>query len=140
MDGLLFCVVISLSCHDQACTNNQFPLLHLLNRVCHQSLANSRREVDLEGRLLAVIDTLTNDVYSYTCLGLFERHKLMLSFQMAVKILEAGPNPLEPQVRMQLADPLQQSPCFETPACEQLCARLAPCQVQRTTSHTIPIA
>lgn len=63
-----------------------------------QSLANSKREVDLGGRLAAITDTLTSDVYSYTCLGLFECHKLMLSFQMAVKILEAGPQPLDPQV------------------------------------------
>lgn len=63
-----------------------------------QSLSNSKREVDLEGRLAAITDTLTGDVYSYTCLGLFERHKLMLSFQMAIKILESGPQPLDPQV------------------------------------------
>lgn len=64
-----------------------------------QSLASSKREVDLEGRLTAIINALTSDVYSYTCLGLFERHKLMLSFQLAVKILETGPQPLDPQVR-----------------------------------------
>lgn len=68
-----------------------------------QSLANSKREVDLGGRLAAITDSLTNDVYSYTCMGLFERHKLMLSFQMAVKILEAGPQPLDPQVGIQNA-------------------------------------
>lgn len=28
-------------------------------------------------------------MYAYTCLGLFETHKLMFSFQMAIKILEA---------------------------------------------------
>jgi dynein heavy chain len=63
-----------------------------------QSLATSKREATLEVRLAAIMDTLTSDVYSYTCLGLFERHKLMLSFQMAVKILEAGLSPLDPQV------------------------------------------
>lgn len=52
----------------------------------------------MEGRLTAMTDTLTGDAYSYTCLGLFERHKLMLSFQMAIKILEAGPMALDPQV------------------------------------------
>lgn len=61
-------------------------------------MASSKREVDLGSRLAAITDTLTSDVYSYTCLGLFERHKLMLSFQMAVKILEAGPQPLDAQV------------------------------------------
>jgi dynein heavy chain len=63
-----------------------------------QSLASSKREASLDGRLRSIIDTLTADVYGYTCLGLFERHKLMFSFQMAVKILEAGPAPLDPQV------------------------------------------
>lgn len=63
-----------------------------------QSLANSKWDATLEGRLSSIMDTLTTDVYSYTCLGLFERHKLMLSFQMAVKILEVGPNPLDVQV------------------------------------------
>jgi len=56
----------------------------------------------LDGRLRSIIDTLTADVYSYTCLGLFERHKLMFSFQMAVQILEAGPNPLDAQVSQQI--------------------------------------
>jgi hypothetical protein len=53
----------------------------------------------LEGRLAAITSTLTDDVYSYACLGLFERHKLMFSFQMAVKVLETGPEPLDAQVR-----------------------------------------
>ena len=29
---------------------------------------------------------LTYDVYNFTCLGLFETHKLMLSFQMTIKV------------------------------------------------------
>lgn len=67
-----------------------------------QSLATSKHEASLDGRLRAIIDTLTGDVYSYTCLGLFERHKLMFSFQMAIKIMEAGPAPLDVQVRSKL--------------------------------------
>lgn len=74
-------------------------LLHcLLCMYLPQSLANSKRDASLDGRLRAIIDTLTSDVYSYTCLGLFERHKLMFSFQMAIKILEIGPAPLDAQV------------------------------------------
>jgi dynein heavy chain, axonemal len=69
------------------------PLVHA------QSLAMSKRETVLDARLLAIIDTLTTDVYNYTCLGLFEQHKLLFSFQMAIKILEAGPKPLDPQAR-----------------------------------------
>lgn len=67
--------------------------------VCVQSLAGSKRTVDLDGRLAAITSTLTDDVYSCTCLGLFVRHKLMFSFQMAVKVLETGPEPLDAQVR-----------------------------------------
>jgi dynein heavy chain len=37
------------------------------------------------------------DVYNYTCLGLFERHKLMFSFQMTLKLLEAA-SPLDPEL------------------------------------------
>lgn len=65
---------------------------------CAQSLASAKRDASLDGRLACIIDTLTADVYAYTCLGLFERHKLLFSFQLAVKTLGAGPNPLDPQV------------------------------------------
>ncbi len=56
--------------------------------VFNHTLHTSKRDPTLEGRLRTVIEALTYDVYSYTCLGLFERHKLMFSFQMAIKILE----------------------------------------------------
>ncbi|KAF8069431.1 DHC1 [Scenedesmus sp. PABB004] len=65
-------------------------------KVFNASLAGSKREATLEGRLRAITDTLTWDVFAFTCLGLFERHKLMLSFQMAVKVLEGGPAALDP--------------------------------------------
>lgn len=35
-----------------------------------------------------VIEGLTFDVYNYTCLGLFEMHKLMFSFQMCIRVLD----------------------------------------------------
>ena len=62
-----------------------------------QTLQNSRKDPTLEGRLHSIIDCLTVDVYNYTCLGLFERHKLMFSFQMTIKLLEAD-RPLDPQL------------------------------------------
>jgi len=34
----------------------------------------------LENRLRNIIDKLTLNVYDYTCLGVFEVHKLMFSF------------------------------------------------------------
>lgn len=82
-------------------TTTRQPKQHAVSLML-QSLATSKREASLEGRLRAIIDTLTSDVYNYTCLGLFERHKLMFSFQMAIKILEAGPTPVDAQVRLGL--------------------------------------
>lgn len=35
-----------------------------------------------------IIDKLTINVYDYTCLGVFEIHKLMFSFQMTINILD----------------------------------------------------
>ena len=59
--------------------------------VFNLTLHTSKKDSMLEGRLRNVIEALTYDVYSYTCLGLFERHKLMFSFQMTIKILEGEP-------------------------------------------------
>jgi dynein heavy chain len=56
--------------------------------VFQNSLDTSKKDSALEGRLRNIIDANTFDVYNYTCLGLFEKHKLMLSFQMTIKILE----------------------------------------------------
>jgi len=58
--------------------------------VFNQTLNTSKRDVILDNRLHNVIEALTFDVYSYTCLGLFEQHKLMFSFQMTIKIMEGG--------------------------------------------------
>lgn len=56
--------------------------------VFSNTLDTSKRDANLEGRLRNIIDANTYDVYNYTCLGLFERHKLMLSFQITIKILD----------------------------------------------------
>ena len=56
--------------------------------VFNLTLNTSKKDSMLEGRLRNVTEALTFDVYNYTCLGLFERHKLMFSFQMTIKILE----------------------------------------------------
>jgi dynein heavy chain len=50
--------------------------------VFNITLHNSKKDSVLEGRLRNIIEALTYDVYSYTCLGLFERHKLMFSTQV----------------------------------------------------------
>lgn len=58
-------------------------------QVFNNTLATSKKDSILESRLGNIIEALTSDVYNYTCLGLFERHKLMFSFQMTLKILDA---------------------------------------------------
>ncbi|XP_058811885.1 dynein axonemal heavy chain 10 isoform X1 [Topomyia yanbarensis] len=40
----------------------------------------------LARRLENIIQTLTRNVYEYGCIGFFERHKLLFSFQMTVKL------------------------------------------------------
>ena len=41
----------------------------------------------LEARLRNIVEALTFDVYNYTCLSLFECHKLMFSFQVCATCL-----------------------------------------------------
>ncbi|CAG9462277.1 unnamed protein product [Pedinophyceae sp. YPF-701] len=56
--------------------------------VFNGSLRHSKKDSMLDVRLKNIVDTLTYDVYNYTCLGLFELHKLMFSFQVTIKILD----------------------------------------------------
>lgn len=45
--------------------------------VFSNTLETSKKDATLEGRLKNIIEASTSDVYNYTCLGLFEKHKLM---------------------------------------------------------------
>ena len=65
-------------------------------RTFQLSLETSKQDPTLEGRLRSIVDALTFDVYNYTCTGLFEKHKLMLSFQMTISIAD-GENHLNRQ-------------------------------------------
>ncbi|TKS80370.1 Dynein heavy chain 10, axonemal [Collichthys lucidus] len=53
------------------------------------SLRKSLPDSSLSQRLTNIINTLTNSVYNYGCTGLFERHKLLFSVNMAIKIEQA---------------------------------------------------
>eukprot|EP00794_Sanderia_malayensis_P010712 gene10712-11859_t len=53
------------------------------------SIDKSKRSAKLDERIQNLNDYHTYAVYRYTCRGLFERHKLLFSFQMCAKILEA---------------------------------------------------
>ena len=48
----------------------------------------SKKDAVLENRLRNVLNTTTQNMYDYTCTGIFERHKLMFSFQMTIMIME----------------------------------------------------
>ncbi|XP_077456872.1 dynein axonemal heavy chain 10-like [Stigmatopora argus] len=53
------------------------------------SLCNSSPNSGLPQRLNNIIDSLTYNIYNYVCTGLFEKHKLLFSFNMTVKIEQA---------------------------------------------------
>lgn len=52
------------------------------------SLKRSKSDGVLLKRLQKIIDHLKYAVYNYACTGLFEKHKLMFSLQMALKLME----------------------------------------------------
>lgn len=66
----------------------QYSLVSYLE-VFDQSLRRSLPSTILSKRLQNIIDTLTQNVYNYATTGLFEKDKLLFSFQMTVKLLEA---------------------------------------------------
>uniref|UniRef100_A0A8D2LCC4 Dynein axonemal heavy chain 10 n=1 Tax=Varanus komodoensis TaxID=61221 RepID=A0A8D2LCC4_VARKO len=53
------------------------------------SLRKSLPDTILAKRLRNIMDTLTFNVYNYGCTGLFEKHKLLFSFTMTIKIEQA---------------------------------------------------
>jgi len=54
------------------------------------SIANSPKSDDLADRIKLLNDYHTYAVYKYAARGLFERHKLLLSLHMCVRILQAS--------------------------------------------------
>ena len=81
--SILFFVMASLSA-----LSNMYELsLALYMVVFQQALERSEVDVILENRLENIIATLTDSCYKYTCRGIFETHKLMFSFQMALQIM-----------------------------------------------------
>lgn len=56
--------------------------------VFHKAIDTSRPDSILVNRLRIIKDRLTQLVYDFTCMGIFERHKLMYSFQMITMIMD----------------------------------------------------
>ncbi|KAJ1617774.1 dynein heavy chain and region D6 of dynein motor-domain-containing protein [Pavlovales sp. CCMP2436] len=82
--SILFFVMASL-----AALNNMYELsLALYMIVFGVALDKAQADPILDHRLDNMITTLTKDCYNYTCMGIFETHKLMFSFQMCISILE----------------------------------------------------
>jgi dynein heavy chain len=55
-----------------------------------KSIAKARKYDDIAERIVSLNDYHTYSVYKNTCRGLFEKHKLLFSLQMTVKIMEAN--------------------------------------------------
>ncbi|KAM3960300.1 LOW QUALITY PROTEIN: dynein heavy chain at 89D [Aphomia sociella] len=62
------------------------------------SLRKAMPNVILTKRLKNIIDMLTKNVYDYGCTGIFERHKLLFSFQMDIKLEQSEGNVSQSQL------------------------------------------
>ncbi|XP_025020180.1 dynein heavy chain 10, axonemal, partial [Python bivittatus] len=69
-------------------TMYQYSLAAFLD-VFGLSLRKSMPDTILAKRLRNIMDTLTFNIYNYGCTGLFEKHKLLFSFNMTIKIEQA---------------------------------------------------
>ena len=54
--------------------------------VFKMSLKRSMPDTILTKRLRNIMDTLTHNIYNYGCTGIFEKHKLLFSFQITIKL------------------------------------------------------
>lgn len=50
------------------------------------SLRKSMPDTNIQRRLRNIMDTLTHNVYNYGCTGIFEKHKLLFSFEITLKL------------------------------------------------------
>ena len=58
--------------------------------VFNAALDGAKRDVVLDSRINNMVIAVTRSIYDYTCTGIFERHKLMFSFQMTCMILDGA--------------------------------------------------
>ena len=54
--------------------------------VFHTAMDLSKADPVLESRIRIMLDTITREIYDFTCTGIFERHRLLFSFQLAAKL------------------------------------------------------
>jgi dynein heavy chain len=58
--------------------------------VFMNALNTSKKDTILDNRLRNITEKLTQLVYDFTCMGIFEIHKLMYSFQMVTMIMDGN--------------------------------------------------
>lgn len=80
--AILFFVLSEMSTIN---TMYQYSLAAFLE-VFEFSLRKSMPDAIVLKRLRNIMDTLTHNVYNYGCTGIFEKHKLLFSFQITVKL------------------------------------------------------
>ena len=64
---------------------NNFYVIDFL-QVFEFSLRKSMPDTIVQKRLRNIMDTLTHNIYNYGCTGIFEKHKLLFSFQITLKL------------------------------------------------------
>jgi dynein heavy chain len=80
--AVLFFVLAEMSTVN---TMYQYSLSSYLD-VFEYSLRKATPDANLEKRLSNIMHMLTVNVYNYGCIGIFEKHKLLFSFQMTIKL------------------------------------------------------
>lgn len=66
--------------------------------VFMSALDTAKKDNVLQARLKFITDKLTQLVYEFTCMGIFERHKLMFSFQMTTMIMDGDETLNKPEL------------------------------------------
>uniref|UniRef100_A0A8B9JEG5 Dynein axonemal heavy chain 10 n=1 Tax=Astyanax mexicanus TaxID=7994 RepID=A0A8B9JEG5_ASTMX len=83
--AILFFVLAEMALVNSMYQYSLASFLEVFDYSLRKSLPNSI----LPKRLSNIMNTLTLNVYNYGCTGLFERHKLLFSFNMTIKIEQA---------------------------------------------------
>eukprot|EP00656_Telonema_subtile_P017641 TRINITY_DN19490_c0_g1_i2.p1 TRINITY_DN19490_c0_g1~~TRINITY_DN19490_c0_g1_i2.p1 ORF type:complete len:1228 (+),score=268.04 TRINITY_DN19490_c0_g1_i2:75-3758(+) len=80
----LYFVISQLSAIDSM---YEYSLAAFLSDVFSYSITKSEPSFEIATRLQNIVNALTYNLYCYVCMGIFEKHKLMLSFQIAMRLL-----------------------------------------------------
>ncbi|GLH10276.1 Dynein heavy chain, cytoplasmic [Gryllus bimaculatus] len=80
--SILFSVVSNMATVD---TMYKYSLTSFKN-LFHLSLQKAVQDNQIEVRLKNVINTLTKFVYDYVCIGVYQRHKILFSFQLTLTL------------------------------------------------------